>query len=129
MSIDESRAAAMLAEGQDTEQEGLDGSFLKRTLGEGYFKLNSAGTKFVKTTSSSTITPFRFYLKEPAEASGINAYNVFLIDADEDVTSIEDIINKPDTKVEQTYDINGRRIITISRPGIYIKGGKKYYTK
>lgn len=103
------------------EKEGLNGSFLARTLGEGYFKLNSAGTKFVKTTSSSTITPFRFYLKE-AVGGRANAFDVVFNDEE---TAIEDIVNDPETKIEEIYDVSGRKVLTITRPGLYIMGGKK----
>ncbi len=44
----------------------MKGSYTKETLGLGYLKVNSDGTALTKTTASSTITPFRSYLVEPA---------------------------------------------------------------
>lgn len=107
------------------EAEGLNGAFVKCNLGEGYFKLNSAGTKFVKTTNVSDVFPFRFYLKEstPSDVKSI----AVAINGEE--TSIDELLNDPETKVEATYDINGRKVISITRPGLYIQGGKKVYVK
>lgn len=107
------------------ETEGLNGAFVKCNLGEGYFKLNSAGTKFVKTTNVSDVFPFRFYLKE-STPSNVKSIAV-AINGEE--TSIEELLNDPETKVEATYDINGRKVISITRPGLYIQGGKKVYVK
>lgn len=109
----------------DEETEGLNGAFVKRHIGTDYFKLNSAGTKFVKTASVSDVFPFRFYLKGSA-ASDVKSIAV-AINGEE--TSIEELLNDPETKVEATYDINGRKVISITRPGLYIQGGKKVYVK
>lgn len=107
------------------ETEGLNGAFVKRHIDTGYFKLNSDGTKFVKTTNVSDVFPFRFYLKEstPSDVKSI----AVAINGEE--TSIEELLNDPETKVEATYDINGRKVISITRPGLYIQGGKKVYVK
>lgn len=109
----------------DEEAVGLNGAFVKRHIDTGYFKLNSAGTKFVKTTNVSDVFPFRFYLKEstPSDVKSI----AVAINGEE--TSIEELLNDPETKVEATYDINGRKVISITRPGLYIQGGKKVYVK
>lgn len=107
------------------ETEGLNGAFVKRHIDTGYFKLNSEGTKFVKTTSVSDVFPFRFYLKE-STPSNVKSIAV-AINGEE--TSIDELLNDPETKVEATYDINGRKVISITRPGLYIQGGKKVYVK
>lgn len=55
----------------------LVGSFVKYNLKEklgtvdGIYKLNSAGTYFVKATASSTISPFRFYLDMSGGAKNV----------------------------------------------------------
>ena len=43
----------------------MQGSYTKKTLGTGYWKVNSDGTKLTNTTASSTITPFRSYVAVP----------------------------------------------------------------
>ncbi len=106
------------------EAEGLNGAFVNRELGENYFKLNSAGTKFVKSTSTSTISPFRFYLKEDATSE----VKSIMLSLDGVETSLDEVINDPMTKIE-SYDLNGRKILTITRPGLYIKNGKKVVVK
>lgn len=111
---------------QEGQQQGLNGSFVDRLLGTGYYKLNSAGTQFVPTTEASTITPFRFYLLDPSPS----AAKALQITSDEDVeTGISTLLADPKTRVEETFDLSGRRVLTIKHPGIYVKGGKKIYSK
>lgn len=120
------RSVEAVADGQTEEAEGLNGSFLKRDLGLNYYKLNSAGTKFVMTTATSTITPFRFYLLTPKAAA--KSFSLTFMDDDEE-TSIDELLNNPSTKVTETYDLNGRRVLHITRPGVYVKNGKKVVVK
>ncbi len=121
-----SRSVVAVADGQTEEAEGLNGSFLNRGLGQGYYKLNSAGTKFVMTTATSTITPFRFYLTTSTNEA--KSFSLTFMDDDEE-TGIDELLNNPSTKVTETYDLNGRRVLHITRPGIYVKNGKKVVVK
>lgn len=125
LSTDRNVVASVSGNTDSEQTTGLNGAFMKRSLGTGYYKLNSEGTKFVTTTSSSTITPFRFYLNEPAES--VKSFVVSFSDGTE--TTIDELLNDKDTNVEVTYDLNGRRVLNVTHPGIYIKGGKKVYIK
>lgn len=123
------RAVVPEADGNETSSEkaGMNGSFLARTIGADYYKLNSAGTKFAKTTYAGKIVPFRFYLKANAQQQQAPAFSVSFVEGE--TTDIEEMLNDNDDCIEETYDLNGRRILTITRPGIYVKGGKKIIKK
>ena len=123
------RAVVPEADGNETSSEkaGMNGSFLARTIGANYYKLNSAGTKFAKTTDAGKIVPFRFYLKANAQQQQAPAFSVSFVEGE--TTDIEEMLNGNDDCIEETYDLNGRRILTITRPGIYVKGGKKIIKK
>lgn len=93
--------------GSTSESGNITGAFQKRTLGLGYYKLNSAGTKFVKTTASSTITPFRFYLDTNGEVAS-NSFSLVLEDGNDDLTGEESAITEesvPRTII--VYDLQG----------------------
>lgn len=104
----------------------LVGAYRKATLGEGYFKLNSAGTKFVRTTATSTITPFRFYLTA-TEGSGIRQFTVVFNEADgETTTAVGTLDTEGKLSVHRDiYDLQGRRITNPQRGQIYIIDGRK----
>ncbi|MDD6592427.1 MAG: hypothetical protein PUE86_10575 [Prevotella sp.] len=123
------RAVVPEADGNETSSEkaGMNGSFLARTIGADYYKLNSAGTKFAKTTDAGKIVPFRFYLKANAQQQQAPAFSVSFVEGE--TTDIEEMLNDNADCIEETYDLNGRRILTITRPGIYVKGGKKIIKK
>lgn len=119
--------AATSGNTEDGQQSGLNGSFLNRELGAGYYKLNSTGTAFVQTKEDvSTITPFRFYLKEDGTTAAAKSFAV-IINGEE--TSIDNLLNDPATHIDTTYDLNGRKVLNISRPGLYIRNGKKVFIK
>ena len=40
-----------------------------------------------------------------------------------------DIVNADGTRTTAIYDLSGRHVSTLSKKGIYIKNGKKYYIK
>ncbi len=111
--------------GNSTEGGGqIVGAFQKATLGAGYYKLNSAGTKFVNTTATSTITPFRFYLS--ATASGTRAFVLSFIDLDETITTVGAVQTEDGSlQTKDIYDLQGRRVTQPQRGHIYIIGGKK----
>ena len=114
----------------ETETTGatLTGAFLKQTLGEGFFKLNSAGTRFVRTTASSTITPFRFYLQGSELSAGVRQFYVMFNDLDETtVTGIGTVDADGHLNLDRQpiYDLQGRRVTQPQRGQIYIIGGKR----
>ncbi len=101
----------------------LQGVFQGHTLGEGFYKLNSAGTYFVLSTAGSTIKPFRFYVK-PAVVSGVKQIGFAIVDAD----GIREVTNQVDTDWtdEPMYDLSGRRVSKSNlKRGIYIQGDRK----
>ncbi len=105
----------------------LNGSFTAKTLGEGFYKLNSSGTYFVKTTESSTVKPFRFYLQDNENISNVRG-EAFLQLVHEDGTT--QIVNVPSSKQStftMLYGLSGRRIPNDLKlqKGIYITHGKK----
>lgn len=67
---------------QTAAQATLVGSFQKKTLGLGFYKLNAEGTGFVATNAQSTVTPFRVYMRlddeQPAQLQ-IPAFNDALL--------------------------------------------------
>lgn len=120
-----SRSATGTAGTTDASSATLTGAFQGETIGTGHYKLNSAGTRFVRTTATSTITPFRFYL-DAASSSGIRQFIVSFEDLDETVTAIG-AVQTGDGALRPTeiYDLQGRRITQPQRGQIYIVGGKK----
>ncbi len=125
-SFDATTSRSMTGTASSTTQGGgqIVGAFQKATLGTGYYKLNSAGTKFVNTTTTSTITPFRFYLS--AAASGTRAFVLSFIDLDETVTTIGAVQTEDGSlQMKDIYDLQGRRVTQPQRGHIYIIGGKK----
>ncbi len=125
-SFDATTSRSMTGTASSTTQGGgqIVGAFQKATLGTGYYKLNSAGTKFVNTTATSTITPFRFYLS--ATASGTRAFVLSFIDLDETVTTIGAVQTEDGSlQMKDIYDLQGRRVTQPQRGHIYIIGGKK----
>lgn len=117
------RQVAASTSGNATESElvGLNGSFVNRTIGAEYYKLNADGTKFGKTTSNGKVAPFRFYLK--AGESAQNVHSLTMEIGDRLPTGIDAIVNE--RKLQPTFDLMGRRVLTVSRPGIYVRGNKK----
>lgn len=41
----------------------------------------------------------------------------------------DDLMADKNTHIEESYDLSGRRVVRISHPGIYIKGGKKFFRR
>jgi len=96
----------------------LVGSFIKQTLGEGKYKLNSAGTEFVMTTSTSTVTPFRCYLTPTSTSSGAPSRLEVGIDDEAEITLVPDDRAPQQVKL---YDLMGRPRRN-NASGIYLRG-------
>lgn len=102
----------------------LHGSFTKADIGAGQYKLTADGTAFGVTTNKGKVTAFRTYLT-PATTAGAAALLQVLHDGAE-VTGVNTAVqpagvNQP----AAVYDLTGRRVQRITRPGIYIVNGKK----
>lgn len=120
-----SRSATGTAGTTDASGATLTGAFQGETIGTGHYKLNSAGTRFVRTTATSTITPFRFYL-DAASGSGIRQFIISFEDLDETITTIGAVQTDDGTlRPADIYDLQGRRVTQPQRGQIYIVGGKK----
>lgn len=102
----------------------LHGSFTNAAIGAGQYKLTADGTAFGVTTNKGKVTAFRTYLT-PATTAGAAALLQVLHDGAE-VTGVNTAVqpagvNQP----AAVYDLTGRRVQRITRPGIYIVNGKK----
>ena len=65
------------------------------------------------------------YLPKPANSEGISFYG-FRGDDEENTTAIE---NVETATVNVIYDLSGRRVETITAPGIYVVNGRKMLVK
>lgn len=102
----------------------LHGSFTNAAIGAGQYKLTADGTAFGVTTNKGKVTAFRTYLT-PATTAGAAALLQVLHDGAE-VTGVNTAVqpagvNQP----AAVYDLTGRRVQRMTRPGIYIVNGKK----
>ena len=78
-------------------------------------------------TAAGTYTMFIFDVYPIGSWEGINETYEFTFDGSNITTGIEDIEVENEAKV--IYDLTGRKIETITKPGIYIVGGKKVLVK
>lgn len=85
------------------------GTFTTITPGEGCYKLSQDGTEFVQTTESSTVLPFRFYLKPRNVAS--DSFRLVLND-DDDPTGLNNAAAEDYTlkQISAIYDSAGHRL-------------------
>ena len=111
----------------------LHGTFTaipKGVLGTNHYKMNSAGTAFVRTTANSSVQPFRFYLECDPEADVPAQVFFSLFDWDDTdglrTLDADDVVLDSN---EAWYDMSGRRIPTPHRNGIYLHGGRKVVMK
>lgn len=111
----------------------LHGTFTaipKGVLGTNHYKMNSAGTAFVRTTANSSVQPFRFYLECDPEADAPAQVFFSLFDWDDTdglrTLDADDVVLDSN---EAWYDMSGRRIPTPHRNGIYLHGGRKVVMK
>lgn len=102
----------------------LHGSFTNAAIGAGQYKLTADGTAFGVTTNKGKVTAFRTYLT-PATTAGAAALLQVLHDGAE-VTGVNTTVQPAGVNQPAAiYDLTGRRLQRITRPGIYIVNGKK----
>lgn len=102
----------------------LHGSFTKADIGAGQYKLTADGTAFGVTTNKGKVTAFRTYLTS-ATTAGAAALLQVLHDGAE-VTGVNTAVQPASVnQPAAVYDLTGRRVQRITRPGIYIVNGKK----
>ena len=102
----------------------LHGSFTNAAIGAGQYKLTADGTAFGVTTNKGKVTAFRTYLT-PATTAGAAALLQVLHDGAE-VTGVNTAVQPASVnQPAAVYDLTGRRVQRITRPGIYIVNGKK----
>ena len=90
-------------------------------VGDYILSRGSQGIAFYKAKTGSNIAMNKAYLTAPTEA-GIKSF-VFA-----ETTGIEEV-KKETEQIQTIYDMAGRRLQRISRPGIYIVNGKKVLVK
>jgi hypothetical protein len=97
---------------------------------KGLTKVYDGGVFFV--TKGANITADQI---TAAESNGVTnprisiANNVITVDYEAEQSSIEQISTADTTKFEGIYDLTGRKLDKIGRPGIYIVNGKKTLVK
>ncbi len=89
------------------------------------FKLLSDGTAFGKAAAGSKVFPFRAALVLP----GASEVRQVSVDFKDEATAIGSLIDKQLQAGESIYDAQGRRVVKITAPGLYIQGGKKFIKK
>ena len=122
-----------------TFSDEIEGTFDMMAMSQIYLGSKSNGCSFAVEGNVLTITPFNA-ITTPGEYALVIPAGLITRKANgEDVTLNGDItftvveptgIEGVDAEVEQTiYDLTGRKIETITKPGIYIVGGKKVLVK
>ena len=104
----------------------LKGAFVKKTIGTGFYKLNSTGAYFLKTGASSVVSPFRFYLSLVNSPSAPQQLPMFRLGEDEE-TGIKILGDEKNS--DRVYDLSGRSVEKVVAPGLYIVNGKKMLLK
>lgn len=84
------------------------------------YVLNGAGSSFVNT-SAGTVEPFRAYFKSTAIS---NVSSLYITSPSDNTTAIGQLPADIATP-EAIYTLDGRRLTTTPKHGVYIKNGKK----
>ena len=86
-------------------------------------------------TAAGTYTMFIFDVYPMGSWEGLNETYVFTFNGSSITSGIEEVKGEPTVDASQNgnaktiYDLTGRRVETITKPGIYIVGGKKVLVK
>lgn len=107
----------------EAENVSLYGTFVSKSIENGYL-FNSDSKEFIKNTTAK-VSPFRFSLQS-SEADAPEILTLILGDMPTDISHTA--TDKADT-TERIFDLYGRRVKCISRPGLYLKGHKKIVIK
>lgn len=110
------------------QSSAIQGSYMKKTIGTGFFKVSCDGAGFSTTTASSTVTPFRTYLDLTYQSSiGGDESNVqsFNIIFKEEVTGISTTSVQNEN---QTFDLNGRMQNSLQK-GVNVVRAQNGYKK
>ncbi len=101
----------------------MKGSFKNDVIGADKYKLNSAGTKFGKTTDAGKITAFRLWME--TKSTSANSFNIKHGGIVSDLTS--PVFGRPESDI--IYDLSGRPVARPERGRIYIKNGRTVLIK
>lgn len=100
-------------------EDDAQGSFQNKTIGAGFYKLNSAGTKFGITTASGKVTAFRGYMNLPG--ASVSAFTLEM----EDMMTTDAMQTTAPVEAAPAVDISGHRTLTFERGKTYIINGNK----
>lgn len=110
------------------------GSYEKTTISSDdnttYYAYDASDGAFVRVGSNATVIPYRAYLALSGTASAARLV------IDDKATGIDNVNvngndndNDNDNKIEEYFDLQGRRITRPVGKGLYIKGNRKYVGK
>lgn len=108
------------------------GSYEKTTISSDdnttYYAYDASDGAFVRVGSNATVIPYRAYLALSGTASAARLV------IDDKATGIDNVNvngndNDNDNKIEEYFDLQGRRIARPVGKGLYIKGNRKYVGK
>lgn len=102
---------------QDGNSWVLKGCFSEIELGTGKYKLNSAGSEFVRTTENSHAWPFRCYLEPKNNGQGAPARLSVGVDEEASITLVP---NDAEPQTVKLIDLMGRPRQG-NAPGLYIR--------
>lgn len=108
---------APASETQDGNSWVLKGCFSEIELGTGKYKLNSAGSEFVRTTENSHAWPFRCYLEPKNNGQGAPARLSVGVDEEASITLVP---NDAEPQTVKLIDLMGRPRQG-NAPGLYIR--------
>ncbi|MBO5677062.1 MAG: M60 family metallopeptidase [Bacteroidaceae bacterium] len=105
--------------GDEPKKMSMDGT-VDYILGRG-----TKGVGFYKAKAGSTLAAGKAYFHFENQAQVRN----FVLRFGGETTDIEDAVLAPATDNDAIYDLSGRRVLEITKGGIYIKNGKKFIVK
>ncbi|MBQ8452390.1 MAG: leucine-rich repeat domain-containing protein [Prevotella sp.] len=116
---------AVVATAADETTEGLKGVYEETVITDGLDKIYfwaAADGAFSNATSKLTVPPTRAYLQlASAPAAGAR----LMVSFDGEATGIATISRDGQMDIQTVYDLQGRRVNSPVRGGLYIVGGKK----
>ncbi|MBQ9533632.1 MAG: hypothetical protein IJR71_06735, partial [Prevotella sp.] len=110
----------------DETTEGLKGVYEETVITDGLDKIYfwaAADGAFSNATSKLTVPPTRAYLQLTSAPAAAGAR--LMVSFDGEATGIATISRDGQTDIQTVYDLQGRRVNSPVRGGLYIVGGKK----